>query len=201
MGVLELSISIAMWIVALVAIGRVITRAGFSAWWVVVPLAVPVSTYVTLAEVHAHSRFGALSYNALVHSHRPLVIADAACAVLVFVMLVVFALVDWPALRAVPSVASSGVAMTSLPRSGSTRSSGTSRPSAAAANAVPPARRIRALPNVSGEPAGWYASGALGSGEQSYWDGGAWTARRVWRFESWVDLPMDDLAPQAVAAR
>jgi hypothetical protein len=198
MGVLVLSVSIAMWIVALAAIGRVITRAGFSAWWVAVPLAVPVVTYVTVAQVHSHTRLGALSYNALVHSHHSLVIADVACAALVLVMLVVFALVDWPALRAVPAAAPARVAMTSHPRAGS---SGSSRPSATAADAVPAARRIRALPNVNGEPAGWYASGALGSGEQSYWDGGAWTARRVWRFESWIDLPVDDPAEPAVASR
>jgi hypothetical protein len=189
MSVLELSVSIAMWIIALAAIGRVITRAGFSAWWVVVPLAVPVVTYVTLAQVHAHTRVGALSYNALVHSHRSLVIADAACAALVLVVLVVFALVDWPALRAVPAAAPAAVGTTSRARAGSSRQS---RPTTTAADSVPPARRIRALPNVNGEPAGWYASGALGSGEQSYWDGAAWTARRVWRFETWVDLPMDE---------
>jgi hypothetical protein len=189
MSVLELSVSILMWVIALAAVGRVVTRAGFSAWWVVVPLTVPVVTYVTLAQAHAHTRAGALSYNALVHSHRSLVIADAACAALVLVMLVVFALVDWPALRAVPAASPAGVATTSLPRAGSARSS---RPTVSVADSVPPARRIRALPNVSGEPAGWYASGALGSGEQSYWDGATWTARRVWRFETWVDLPMDE---------
>jgi hypothetical protein len=189
MSVLELSVSIAMWIIALAAVGRVITRAGFSAWWVVVPLAVPVVTYITLAQVHAHTRVGALSYNALVHSHRSLVIADAACAALVLVMLVVFALVDWPALRAVPAAAPAAVGTTSRARPGSSRPS---RPTTSVADSVPPARRIRALPDVSGEPAGWYASGALGSGEQSYWDGAAWTARRVWRFESWVDLGMDE---------
>jgi hypothetical protein len=198
MSVLELSVSIAIWVVALAAVGRVITRAGFSAWWVVLPAAVPVVTYVTLAQVHAHTRVGALSYNALVHSHRALVIADAACAALVLVMLVVFALVDWPALRAVPAAAPATAGSVTRARSGSSRSS---HPAASSAGSLPPARRIRALPDVSGEPAGWYASGALGSGEQSYWDGAAWTARRVWRFETWIDLPMDDASERLVASR
>jgi hypothetical protein len=51
--------------------------------------------------------------------------------------------------------------------------------------------RIRALPDVTGQPAGWFPSGALGSGEQSYWDGTQWTARRCWRNEMWINQPLE----------
>ena len=31
----------------------------------------------------------------------------------------------------------------------------------------------------------------FGFGEQSYWDGTQWTAKRFWRNEMWIDQPAD----------
>jgi hypothetical protein len=48
---------------------------------------------------------------------------------------------------------------------------------------------------MTGQPPGWQRSGAVGAGEQSYWDGSAWTARRRWHNNAWVDLPVEATAP------
>ena len=190
MGVLEVVLSAVLCAVVVVSVGRIAMKAGYSPWWAVVPAAVAAVGYATLAAVHAHARFGALNLHTAEHSARALVIADAACLGVTAVLLVVFAAADWPALagsRAMVPVAASAASPHKARRRGRT-SSGRGQ---VAATDVPARMRIRALPDVTGQPAGWFASGALGSGEQSYWDGNQWTAKRYWRNEMWIDQPVD----------
>jgi hypothetical protein len=201
MGVLEVVLSAVLCALVVVSVGRIATKAGYSAWWAVVPAAVAAAGYATLAAVHSDARFGALSLHTVVHSARALVIADAACLGVTVVLLVVFALSDWPALAGartyvamVPAAASTGTPSKRAKAQRRGRASGRGR---AGAVDVPARLRIRALPDVTGQPAGWFASGALGSGEQSYWDGTQWTAKRCWRNEMWIDQPIDpSLVPQ-----
>ncbi len=164
--------------------------------WSVLPAAAAAMAYTTLAMVHSHARIGALSLHTVLHSARALVIADAACLGVTVLMLVVFAVSDWPALTVATTAAAPAAVAATAPASGAAMSKAhrggraSGRPQGAVAE-VPARLRIRALPDVTGQPAGWFASGALGSGEQSYWDGTQWTARRCWRNEMWIEQPFE----------
>ena len=187
MGLVELLIYVAVWAVTVLAIGRVLSKAGFSRAWALAPLVLPALTYATIAAVQKKTALsaGVLDFNTLKHSESAFLMADAACLVLLWVLFLAFAFADWPARPAA---------------AGSPRASKASK----AAAVPPPWSRApspdkaewqalsRALPNLEGQPPGWFPSGAMGSGEQSYWDGYAWTARRAWRFESWIDIPLEE---------
>ena len=64
-----------------------------------------------------------------------------------------------------------------------------------AAGAMAVAPTATATPNVEGQAPGWYKSGTVGAGEQSYWDGSAWAARRRWSGGDWVEIPMAPVGP------
>jgi hypothetical protein len=191
MGVVGLLIYAAVWVVTVLAIGRVILKAGFSLWWVLAPLALPVLTYATISAVHKRTgtAMGALDFNTLRGSALAFLAADGASLVVLWLLFLAFALADWPAQRAFGG----GAARSSAPPTSWSRAASVDRAEWLA--------HARALPNVQGQPPGWFASGTMGSGEQSYWDGSAWTARRAWRFESWIDLPLDDVPAGAPATR
>jgi hypothetical protein len=53
-----------------------------------------------------------------------------------------------------------------------------------------PTLRVWRVPNVEGQPAGWHPTGSVGAGEESYWNGEAWVAKRRWMNDAWVELPM-----------
>jgi hypothetical protein len=184
MGVLEVVLSAVVCAVVVLSVGRISMKAGYSPWWALVPGALAAVSYATLAVVHSHARFGALSPHTVLHSARPLLIADAACLGVTVLMLVVFAAADWPALTVVRTAPSTA-------RSKAHRRGQEATRARVAAAELPARMRIRALPDVTGQPAGWFPSGALGSGEQSYWDGTQWTARRCWRNEMWINQPLE----------
>ena len=188
MGVLEVVLSAAVCVVVVISVARIAMKAGYSPWWAVVPAAVAAVSYATLATVHSHARLGALSLHTVIHTARPLLIADAACLGATVLLIVVFAVSDWPALTA-PAPAPAAMSATTVPRSHRRRRA-PDRARVAAAQ-VPARMRTRSVPDVSGQPAGWFATGTLGSGEQSYWDGTQWTARRCWRNEMWIDQPVE----------
>ena len=199
MSVIEVVLSAVVCAVVVVSVSRIAAKAGYSPWWALVPAVAAGVGYATVAAVHSRARFGALSLHTILHSARALAIADAACFGVTVLLLVAFAVSDWPALAAVPASATatatakataSRSSMPKVPRRGraSTRAA---KVEVAAAAQLPARMRIRALPDATGQPAGWFASGALGSGEQSYWDGTEWTARRCWRNEMWVDQPLE----------
>ncbi|HEY1443725.1 MAG TPA: hypothetical protein VGF51_02420 [Acidimicrobiales bacterium] len=189
MGVLEVVLSAVVCAVVIVSVARIAAKAGFSPWWALVPTATTGVAFATLATVHSHARFGALSLHTIVHSARALAIADAACLGATVLLLVVFAVSDWPALTVAPATPATAMATATAMSKAHRRGRASGR--AQAAEEVPARMRIRALPDVEGQPAGWYASGALGSGEQSYWDGTKWTARRCWRNEMWINQPVE----------
>ena len=194
MGVLEVVLSAVVCAVVVVSVGRVAMKAGYSPWWALVPGALAVASYATLAVVHGHARFGALSPHTVLHSARPLLIADAACLGVTVLLLVVFAASDWPALtvvRTAPATVTATSAPSATAKSKAHRRGQEAARARVAAAELPARMRIRALPDVTGQPAGWFPSGALGSGEQSYWDGTQWTARRCWRNEMWINQPLE----------
>jgi hypothetical protein len=189
MGVLEVVLSAVVCAVVIVSVARIAAKAGFSPWWALVPTATTGVAFATLATVHSHARFGVLSLHTIVHSTRALAIADAACLGATVLLLVVFAVSDWPALTVAPATPATATATATAMSKAHRRGRASGR--AQAAEEVPARMRIRALPDVEGQPAGWYASGALGSGEQSYWDGTKWTGRRCWRNEMWINQPLE----------
>jgi hypothetical protein len=192
MGVVELLIYAAVWTVTVLAVGRVLRKAGFSLAWLLAPAVLPVLTYATITAAHKKTAMsaGGLDFNVLKHSESAFLMADAASLLLLWVLFLAFALADWPAR---PAAAASKAS----------RASKASKASKAAAVAPSWSRapspdkaewqaHSRVMPNLEGQPPGWFPSGAMGSGEQSYWDGYAWTARRAWRFESWIDIPLEE---------
>ena len=66
---------------------------------------------------------------------------------------------------------------------------------------VPPFPVVTGAPTAPEEspaqPPGGDRTGTLGSGEQSYWDGATWTARRRWSRGAWVDVPLEPSAGTA----
>src|ERR1700683_1732985 len=190
MGVVGLLIYAAVWTVTVLAVGRVLRKAGFSLAWVLSPAVLPLLVFATLTAVHNKTALsaGVLDFDILKRSESAFLMADAASLLLLWVLFLAFAFADWPARPAAR---------------GASRASKPSKPSKAAA--TPPSwsrapspdkaewqAHSRVLPNLEGQPPGGFPSGAGGSGEQSYWDGYAWTARRAWRFESWIDIPLEE---------
>ena len=188
MSVVGLLMYAAVWAVTVLAVGRVLRKAGFSLAWVLAPAVLPVLVYATITAVHHKTAMsaGVLDFNVVKHSESAFLMADAASLLVLWVLFLAFAFADWPARPAAAgasSKASKASKAAAVPPSWSRAPS----PDKAEWQA-----HSRVLPNLEDQPPGWFPSGAMGSGEQSYWDGYAWTARRAWRFESWIDIPLEE---------
>jgi hypothetical protein len=185
MGVVGLLMYAAVWIVTVLAVGRVLRKAGFPLVWVLAPAVLPFLVYATLTAVHNKTGLsaGVLDFDILKHSESAFLMADAASLLLLWVLFLAFAFADWPVRPAGGASKASKASKAAVPPSWSRAPS----PDKAEWQAY-----SRALPNLEGQPPGWFPSGAAGSGEQTYWDGYAWTARRAWRFESWIDIPLEE---------
>ena len=190
MGVVGLLIYAAVWAVTVLAIGRVLRKAGFSLAWMLAPAVLAVLVYATLTAVHSKTALsaGVLDFDSLKHSESAFLMADAASLLLLWVLFLVFAFADWPA-RPAAAAASRAPKASKASKAAATPPSWSRDPSPDKAEWQ---AHSRVLPNLEGQPPGWFPSGAPGSGEQSYWDGYAWTARRAWRFESWIDIPLEE---------
>jgi hypothetical protein len=223
MSYVGLVIALAVFAVIVVAYIQIITKAGYSPWWILLPLAMPVMYFVTFAVlVHdaSHQPFGSSGVTTLTNDFGFLGAIDLLVALANFVMFLVFAFSEWPVTREARSRRPPAGGMTFVPP----RPAGpgaqtafvapapafaapppTARPAPAgitAAGPVPPSLSgpSAAPPGQPGETAaGWYRSGALGKGEQSYWDGQSWTARRIWTRGAWKALPLDDQPPDGEA--
>ncbi len=190
---LSVVISVTIFVVTIVAWVQIITKAGYSAWWILLPLAMPVVYTITvvvfISDVSGAS-IGAVNVNSLSNQVGFLYVLDLLVVLANFIMFLVFAFSDWPVMQEARSGRRPSGGMTFLPPRPSGGLPGmapTMVPGAAPAVAVaaPPS------PHVEGKAAGWFTSGALGSGEQSYWDGSSWTARRQWKDGAWADLPTE----------
>jgi hypothetical protein len=219
MSYVGLVIALAIFAVVIVAYIQIITKAGYSPWWILLPLAMPVMYFVTFAVlVHdsLHQPFGTSGVTTLTNDFGFLGTIDFLVALANFVMFLVFAFSEWPVMRearsrrppaggmtfAPPRPAGPG-AQTAfaapLPAPDFAAPPPSARPAPAGTAAAgpvppPPSGPSAAPPAQPGETAaGWYRSGALGKGEQSYWDGQTWTARRIWNRGAWKALPHEDL--------
>jgi hypothetical protein len=172
-AVFWLLVWIVVFVLTLVAWVRIITKAGYSGWWIAVPLSAVALQFLSLI-------LGVGSLTGLIHS--PLgfnraefdvagVLAKLAFAVYVvsWILFLVFGFSDWPALSGPrPRVPTYG------------GDQGTPVPGAPAPISLPP-------PRAQGP--GWYQVGATNN-DQGYWDGRGWTSRRRWEGAGWTDVPV-----------
>jgi hypothetical protein len=157
---------------------QIVTQAGYSGWWVLVPtsagvfwlaaIAVGVGTFIN--SIRSDSGLG--SNNAVNSTGLDLAGVLAIIAILFvvsWILFYVFAFSNWPALR--------------QPNRGHPSPSG--RPQDPLPFAPGP-----------GTAAGWYPVGPTNN-DQAYWDGQSWTARKKWEGAGWVDIPLAGSHPVA----
>ncbi len=162
---------------------QIITKAGYSGWWTFVPYTPWIVAFLGSAifrTVDTNRSIGT------VFDQLGLwLVLTVLSGIFVMVMFFIFAFSAWPSLQ------------------GGVRSRFDPRPtfSPGGVGPVPPFPVVtgaRTAPEQSqAQPPGWYRTGALGSGEQSYWDGETWTARRRWSRGAWVDVPLEPSAGTA----
>jgi hypothetical protein len=164
---------------------QIITKAGYSGWWTFVPYS-PWITGVLGAfvfkTVDTNQSIGT-TFDALGLWY----VLTLLTGLFVVIMFFLFAFSAWPSLQG-PRFRQS--LPTGLPPGGNRQPSWIPAPAPAGEPADAPAD-----PASETQPSGWYRSGSVGSGEQSYWDGAAWTSRRQWKNGDWAELPMQTVGP------
>jgi hypothetical protein len=171
---------------------QVITKAGYSGWWTFVPYSPWIVGIVgALAVGTTRTIDSSQSFEATLNQLWLWDLLMFVTGVFVMVMFFIFAFSAWPALQA--RRPSQGFQPGS-PRVRSGQPSWINAPAPVASSpygapAAPPPGQQQA------QASGWHRTGAVGSGEQGYWDGLSWTARRQWKDGAWVDLPMVAAGP------
>ncbi len=101
----------AVWAVTVLAVGRVLRKAGFSLAWVLAPAVLPVLVYATITAVHHKTAMsaGVLDFNVVKHSESAFLMADAASLLVLWVLFLAFAFADWPARPAAAGASLQGV--------------------------------------------------------------------------------------------
>ncbi len=188
---------------------QVITKAGYSGWWVLVD-AVP-QTCMVIFWVLERNDIDTFTVNNL-SNLKFWFWASVLGWLAAWVMFIVFSFLAWPALEGPVRRDTSRVAGPTWARHmpapvapvgglavGAAMTPTAPAPAGPVGQAGQVAQGTQTAEVVSAAP-GWYRSGALGAGEQSYWDGSAWTARRRWQNNVWVDLPIPVVEDAAVGA-
>ena len=184
-------ISLIVLVLTIVAMIQIITKAGYSPWWILLPLSLPVLWIITWAVLFndystpiVTGAFGGFTLFGLSSSGTVQTLVDLTevDVLLNWLMFLVFAFSAWPAVQA-----ARGRMPVSPPGGGRGGGFQPAVPGAPGPGGVAPS--ARQMPPAEGHAPGWYVSGPVGAGEQSYWDGAAWTARRKWQSNAWVDLP------------
>jgi hypothetical protein len=192
--VISLIIGLALFIVYFVGLVQIITKAGFSPWWVLVPLSLPILWFIEIGIVFNGfgnlGTYGAVNVQAFADEGAGVAGLIFLDIVFNFVMFLVFAFSEWPVMQAARNGYRSrgGGSAPGRPSYDPRTGPGGGVPYGAVAPSTTPS-------DMTGQPPGWQRSGAVGAGEQSYWDGSAWTARRRWQSNAWVDLPLEATAP------
>lgn len=181
-----LIITLILIVLAVVGQIQIITKAGYSPWWILLPLSLPLLWLIALATTFADlsqiGAYGTADIQAVVAEAKILAVVAFLDLLANFAMFLVFAFSDWPVMQAAR-------------RRNSPSGGGFHRPHRPVsfdpgAGVAQVRSQLAGFPNVEGQPPGWYKSGPIGAGEESYWDGSTWTARRQWSGGDWVDLPM-----------
>jgi hypothetical protein len=149
-------------VITLIAMVTIITKAGYSGAWILLPLSLVILWIILIADTfHTVTSFSSFGFQ----TAKALVIIYFLDVILNWVFFLVFAFSDWPALQA-----------------------GT-RPTYSDAGGGPQ-RQVHVPPPPSRpqEP-GWHQVGS-NNNDQAYWDGQTWTARRHWGGAGWTDVPL-----------
>src|SRR5580704_5476746 len=166
---ISLIIGLALFIIYFVGWVQIITKAGYSPWWIVAPLSIPVLWFIEIAIVFngfgGIGSYGAFNVQAFADQGEALAALTFLDVVGNFILFVIFAFSEWPVMRA----ARTGYS----PRGGGFASSRPSYgpgpdPSAGGAFGVPADNPTPT--EMQGQQPGWQRSGIVGAGEQSYWD-------------------------------
>jgi hypothetical protein len=99
MALLADVLGFSMLVVSYVAIAVIISKAGYSAWWVLLPIAVPVSTFIYFEFLKVSVLTGGVTFTGLLDDTEAF---TAFFLILLFVnwaFLVAFAFSNWPALQ------------------------------------------------------------------------------------------------------
>ena len=186
LGVLFVLFGLVALVASPFAFFQIITKAGFSGWWTFVPY----SPWI-LATLGA-GVFRTVDTNRSIGTTFDQLglwaVLTLLTGIFVVVMFFIFAFSAWPSLQ---QPRGRGSVPRGFPPGGSTQPSWLPAPAPVSGAAATPA-----TPEPSpSQPSGWYRTGVIGTGEQRYWDGQAWTARRQWRDGAWLELPMEAVGP------
>jgi hypothetical protein len=185
---------------------QVITKAGYSGWWVFVDL-IP-QTSMTILWFLQRNEIDGVTFNNYSTLNFWLWVSVTTWLA-AWALFVLFSFLAWPALESPGRTTRQGTysgwdhhVLRGVPR-GVPAGLVTEPGGAVASTPQPPSGTgtIVATMETSGETSavpGWYRSGRVGAGEQSYWDGSAWTACRRWQNNAWVDLPVPAVEDAAV---
>jgi hypothetical protein len=185
-GVLWILLGPVVLILTLVTWVKILTKAGYSGWWIAVPvsamvlwlaaIAVGVGSLVTSLRSANVTGTGNGLFSPVRLDTTGLDVAGvlAIMAIILWfaswILFVVFGFSNWPALR--------------RPNRGPASAGGRSE------NSLP----FSPGPGPGTAP-GWYQVGATNN-DQAYWDGAGWTARKRWEGAGWVDVPLAHSQPQ-----
>ena len=163
-----------------VAVLQIITKAGYSGWWVMAPASAVLLALVIFAiSLHAAISFSAIS----LRTASDLVWVEFFVDLFNWILFLIFAFSDWPALRGRPL---GGL---------QSRYQGTPA-SAGGMGAAVSSRQAPPLPTPTRpQDPGWYQVGATNN-DQAYWDGQSWTARRRWEGAGWTGVPLAPSEPE-----
>jgi hypothetical protein len=162
---------------------QIVTKAGYSGWWVLVPLSAGAFWLAAIA-VGVGSFINSLQSGGVFGSNNGLAVParldstglDVAgvLALIAFILFIVswilfyvFAFSHWPVLRH--------------------QHRGPASLGARAQDPLP-------FSPGPGTAAGWYPVGPTNN-DQAYWDGQTWTARKKWEGAGWVDVPLTGSRP------
>jgi uncharacterized membrane protein len=164
-AVVSLLVSVGLCVLGVVAVVKIITKAGYSGWWALVPLS-PVAVWIVNFAVLVHAANSPFSSSTSgsfdAASFVGLWVLDTVDALVILVFVLVFAFSEWPVHQQLR-----------------TQERRLQRAAEVLSAVLPPLRGKTRDP-------GWYAVGTAPN-DQAYWDGQAWTARRRWSGASWTE--------------
>lgn len=183
-GALYLLLWVCFVVVSFVTWVKIISKAGYSGWWMMVPVSAIVCWLAAIV-IGVGSFIDTLRSNGAFGSGTGLDVPgrfnspglDVAAVlgiislilfIATWILFVVFGFSNWPALR--------------KPINGPGSSGGRSE------NPLP-------FSPGPGDAPGWHQVGATNN-DQAYWDGQGWTARKRWEGAGWVDVPLVRSHPQ-----
>jgi hypothetical protein len=190
-----LVIVLCLFVLIIVGWIQIITKAGYSPWWILVPLSLPVLWVITISILFSGfsgaGTYGFFDVQGVADGASIMGKVTLVDLIANYAFFLIFAFSDWPVMQAArsrhtPRTGGGDPQPRRVPGPGS----GPGQASGAGAGATSPTPSPATESGPGAQAPGWYQSGALGAGEQSYWDGSAWTARRRWSRGAWMDLPM-----------